>query len=269
MVAIQVVSDLHLESPKAYDLFEIPTRAPYLALLGDIGYAKDETEYLSFLKAHLSRFRVVFLVLGNHEPWHLTWDAARATFKQFERAIREERQRDPGLGEFVLLDKTRYDIDDAEREGVAILGCTLFTRVPAASLEAVSFGMHDFYYIENWTVEQHTQRFEEELQWLNEEVAKVQGAGKKCIIFSHYSPTLDQRAADPRHVNSAIQTGFATELRGESCFGSSAVKLWAFGHTHFNCDFVDEGTDTRVLANQRGAYFNQSAEFEAGKTIQL
>ncbi|QPG94137.1 hypothetical protein C2857_004943 [Epichloe festucae Fl1] len=36
---IQIFSDLHLESPKAYDLYNIPPKAPYLALalLGDIG----------------------------------------------------------------------------------------------------------------------------------------------------------------------------------------------------------------------------------------
>ncbi|KAF2995302.1 hypothetical protein E8E14_003829 [Neopestalotiopsis sp. 37M] len=36
-MSIQTISDLHLETPKAYDVHEIPAKAPYLALLGDIG----------------------------------------------------------------------------------------------------------------------------------------------------------------------------------------------------------------------------------------
>jgi hypothetical protein len=35
-MAVQILSDLHLEAPKAYDIFEVVPKAPYLALLGDI-----------------------------------------------------------------------------------------------------------------------------------------------------------------------------------------------------------------------------------------
>ncbi|KAI0472541.1 Ser/Thr protein phosphatase superfamily [Xylariaceae sp. FL0804] len=269
MVAIQIVSDLHLESPKAYDVFEIPPRAPHLALLGDIGYARDEEEYTGFLRTQLRNFRTVFLVLGNHEPWHLSWEAARDKLRRFERIAREERAADPRLGSFVLLDKTRYDLEGPGGESITILGCTLFSRVPAESLEAVSFGVNDFYLTEDWTVEQHTATFEEELQWVNSQVAEAQNAGRRCVVFTHYSPTADQRATEPRYANDPKRSGFRTELRGEGCFRSQAVGLWAFGHTHFNCDFVDEETGTRVLANQRGMYFSQSAAFEVGKTVEL
>lgn len=40
MASFQLVSDIHLEAPPAYDLFDIPSKAPYLAILGDIGYVK-------------------------------------------------------------------------------------------------------------------------------------------------------------------------------------------------------------------------------------
>lgn len=49
---------------------------------------------------------------------------------------------------------------------------------------------------------------------------------------------------------------------------SKNVKVWAFGHTHWNCDFVEEG-GKRVLTNQRGYYFSQAVGFEAGKCIEL
>ena len=36
-VSFQILSDLHLETPRAYDVYTFPSVAPYLALLGDIG----------------------------------------------------------------------------------------------------------------------------------------------------------------------------------------------------------------------------------------
>jgi hypothetical protein len=48
-MAIQIVSDLHLEAPKAYDVFDIVPQAPYLALLGDIGLSSHGDEFLGFL----------------------------------------------------------------------------------------------------------------------------------------------------------------------------------------------------------------------------
>ncbi|CAJ2506274.1 Uu.00g004040.m01.CDS01 [Anthostomella pinea] len=281
MVAIQVLSDLHLENPKAYDIFDIPANAPYLALLGDIGYAsKHQAEYLEFLRLQLAQFQVVFLVLGNHEPWHSDWDSARKLMREFEQMIRLERESRPGakngveqqgLGEFVLLDRTRYDLPErgAGGEAITILGCTLFSHVPAASSEAVSFGVNDFYHIDGWTVEQHSARFATELAWLNEQVAALRGEGRKAVVLTHYSPTMDDRAVDPRHRSSPIQTGFATDLKDQLCWTSEVVKVWAFGHTHFNCDFVDEKSRKRVMANQRGYYFGQSDAVEIGKVIEL
>lgn len=51
---IQILSDLHLESLKAYDLYTIPLKAPYLALLGDIGNViAHKDDILAFLTRHL------------------------------------------------------------------------------------------------------------------------------------------------------------------------------------------------------------------------
>lgn len=39
---LQLISDLHLESPAAYDIFHINPVVPCLALIGDIGYVEGE-----------------------------------------------------------------------------------------------------------------------------------------------------------------------------------------------------------------------------------
>ncbi|KAF6832201.1 calcineurin-like phosphoesterase [Colletotrichum plurivorum] len=64
-MSIQILSDLHLESPKAYDIFEVVPKAPILALLGDIGYVgTHKDDYLTFLNQQLSQFRA----FGPWEP---------------------------------------------------------------------------------------------------------------------------------------------------------------------------------------------------------
>ncbi|KAJ8126792.1 hypothetical protein O1611_g6849 [Lasiodiplodia mahajangana] len=309
MVCIQILSDLHLESPQAYDMFAIPPQAPYLALLGDIGYAaKHGDMYCAFLRRQLEIFRVVFLVLGNHEPWHSDWGTARARMQDFEAKICGERNTAPEheasigdvtplLGEFVLLDQTRYDfpvvtargaVEERSDKGdrVTVLGCTLFSRVPQAEQNDISLGVQDFYKITDWTVADHTQRFEDDLAWLNGQVAALdkdeggeEKGKRKVIIFTHHCPTLDPRTIDPRHRNSPIQAGFATELKDECCFKSPKISVWAFGHTHFNCDLDVQRGDAesggaeeaciRLVANQRGYYSSQATGFDVGKVIEI
>lgn len=93
------------------------------------------------------------------------------------------------------------------------------------------------------------------------------------MIFSHWSPSLDDRAVDPRHAGSHITSAFSTELSKEVCFKSDKVKLWAFGHTHYNCDFKIEregGAGTlRLLANQRGYYFAQAEGYDGEKIVEV
>lgn len=49
-MAVQIISDLHLEAPKGYDIFDIVPTAPYLALLGDISnVVLHKDDYLAFL----------------------------------------------------------------------------------------------------------------------------------------------------------------------------------------------------------------------------
>ena len=79
-VQLQVLSDLHLETPVAYDVYDVPARAPYLALLGDIGDSKT-SGLTNFLAQQLSNFEKVFFLLGNHEPYYGSWSAVKATIK--------------------------------------------------------------------------------------------------------------------------------------------------------------------------------------------
>ncbi len=111
-ISFQILSDLHLETPATrptYSEFLFPNTSPYLALLGDIGLVHDKRLF-TFLQEQLTRFQVVFYVLGNHEPYDSTFEAARDALRAFENETSLQRTRDNQYGEFVLLDQVRYDI---------------------------------------------------------------------------------------------------------------------------------------------------------------
>lgn len=267
MMAIQILSDLHLEAPKAYDVFDIEPKAPYLALLGDIGnVAAHKPDYLRFLTRQLQQFRTMIFVPGNHEAYHSNWSESLDILRVFQ----EDVYKDPSLGEFILLDRGVFRLPDSN---TVILGCSLFSHIPPESHMAVSMGLNDFFQTDQWDVDAHNEAHNRDLSWLNAQVADLEGRDVKIIIFSHWSPTLDARAVDPRHGGSQITSAFSTDLSREKCFTSDNVKLWAFGHTHYNCDFSAERDDgagpLRLLANQRGYYFAQSEGFNSGKTLEV
>jgi hypothetical protein len=265
MSPIQILSDLHLETPKAYDILEIIPTALFLALIGDIGCVKDP-EYLPFIQRQLSKFEVVFLLLGNHEPYNSSWGTTRGKLRQFEKDVGAENP-EGNLGSFVLLDQTRHDLSPS----ITVLGCTLFSHILPHQAESVSFGLNDFYHIEDWTVEKHNEAHTADLRWLNAQVESMTRteADRKIIILTHHSPTISSEAMDPAHSRSIISSGFTTDLSGEVCWTSRNVKAWVFGHTHFNCDFIEKESGKRVLTNQRGYYFRQSAGFNAGKCVEV
>ncbi|KAI9772021.1 MAG: hypothetical protein M1840_001309 [Geoglossum simile] len=244
-VLFQIMSDLHLETHPSYS-FKLKQSAPYLALLGDIGHVGNDLLF-SFLEKQLSRYWVVLFLLGNHEPSHSSWASVKRRVQDF--ATRMDRlSAESTIGKFIFLDQTRYDLSD----GLTILGCTLFSR----------------------TVENHVDAHQSDTEWLNTQVSEISRAEphREIVVFTHHSPSMDERAIDPARKDSEVTSGFATELRSEECWKSPSVVMWAFGHTHFNCDFVD-GVGKRVVTNQKGYYsipkksFKMTGTFAVGREL--
>ncbi|TVY49169.1 Uncharacterized protein LOCC1_G000959 [Lachnellula occidentalis] len=271
-VKIQLMSDLHLETPQArptYQDFEIPPECQYLALLGDIGNVTDNRLF-AFLENQLRSFEVVFYLLGNHEPFGMTRLDAQTTVRAFEHKIEELRSSaGTALGKFVFLDQTRYDLT----EDVTVLGCTLFSRISNDQRESVSLFCSDFSEIQDWTVDTHNAAHDSDLHWLDMQVEYIaqHEPQRKILVFTHHSPTLLEDANDPRHLDDAAQvrSAFVTDLSDREFWKNANVKLWAFGHTHFNCDFVDPGTGRRVVANQKGYRRTELDTFDVAKVVEV
>ena len=137
----------------------------------------------------------------------------------------------------------------------------------------------DFKDLVDWEVGDHNDCHQADLQWLNNEVEKIsmEDPERKIIILTHYSPSVDERTRNPKFKMSTVESGFRTDLSGQTCWKRPTVKLWASGHTHYNFDFKDEVTGKRVVANQKGYYIKMTSSkkganevtFDAGKTFSV
>lgn len=245
--SFQILSDLHLETHPSYD-FPFKQTAPNLALLGDIGQVNDDRLFIFLQKQLKSYWNVIFL-LGNHEPYGTSWSTAKARTLAFRDKMQALRKSST-MGNFVFLDQGRWDVN----ESLTVLGCTLFSRVGPEETAEVGTRLNDFRRIQDWSVEDHNAAHESDLAWLNDQVKHISKTEpqRQVAVFTHYSPTLDARAVDPRHSASPVSSGFATDLSREECWTNTNVVFWAFGHTHFNCDFTYSVDGMRVIANQKG-----------------
>jgi hypothetical protein len=282
-VAIQVMSDLHLETPRfmpMYEDFNFQPTAPHLALLGDIGNVYNQRLF-SFLEAQLLRYKVVFFLLGNHEPYgEVSGDATHSyedavdLMERFESTASARRESElaassPGIhsGQFIFLNRRRFDFVDSK---VTVLGTTLHSRVSEEQRTTVSLFVSDFSNIKNWSVEKHNEAHERDLQWLNSQVQGIfrEQPDQRIIIFTHHSPTDQPDANDPERLE-GIQTAFVTRLEDEVCWTCPSVRAWVFGHTHYNCNFIDSKTGKMVVANQRGYGREDAFDFDPGLYVEI
>ena len=212
MVAVQVVSDLHLETHPSYADFELPVTASHLALLGDIGHVCDN-DFLEWLRNLLIRYETVFYLFGNHDPYHMRLESAKSKMRTFAADV-EKRRVSRGLGRFVFLDQTRYDLATSSGISVTILGCTLFSEVSREQAREVSNRLVDFRDLIDWDVGDHNEHHAEDVKWLDEETGRIvrEAPDRKIIILTHYSPSTDPRTSSPSHARSTVASGFMTDL---------------------------------------------------------
>lgn len=247
------MSNLHLESEDPnfpnYNSFEIPPRAPYLTLLGNIGNAIDD-DLFTFLLEQLGKFCFVFFVIGNHELYYSSYPNAKESLQDFAMQVEEvpkgneKHMADNKLGVFVLLDQTRFELTLT----VTLLGCTLFSDVD----NFLGISLSDFVLLKDWDIDQQIVRHGSDLQWLNEQIAKVKAEepDRRIVIFTHHSPTTDKRACDPKQAHIIISSVYATDLSAQVCCTSSGGFCLRTHSLH--CDFFDETTATRFFTNLRG-----------------
>ncbi|KAF9467549.1 Ser/Thr protein phosphatase superfamily protein [Collybia nuda] len=238
-VRVQFLSDLHLEierDPALLYSYDSKPSAPTLALLGDIGWTRNDRLF-EWLKSQLTRFQRVLYVLGNHEPYG-------STLAQSCTKIEAFALHNPGssVGEFIFLKRKRYDLTPT----VTVLGCM---PVLITSQHTTYMSLH-----------------QEDVDWLAASIRdiRVNEAERRVVVLSHHALTI-KGIGDPKYIGGPTNSAFATELTGQLWWGPPMI-VWAFGHTHWNCDFERNGV--RVVSNQRG-YGDGGTGFSESKVLEF
>lgn len=140
------------------------------------------------------------------------------------------------------------------------------THDPSA-LACITSTVGDFKHIEGFTPDIFRFLHEQDLSWLKSELTSIRAhePHRKVVVFSHHAPTLEGTSR-PDLVGGVRESAYASELANTKCWGPP-VNVWAFGHTHWSCDFVKGGV--RVVSNQRGRASTQSSKFDPNFVIKL
>jgi predicted phosphohydrolase len=94
----------------------------------------------------------------------------------------------------------------------------------------------------------------------------VESTAEKIVVVTHHLPT--RQVVAPQHLDSLINSAFATELG--DFIANSRINVWIYGHSHTNIDKTIG--NTKIISNQLGYTFLEEHlknSFEPGKTIEL
>ncbi len=220
---LQVVSDLHLERAdgKGHAPGCVVPKAPYLALLGDIG-DPFSVAYEKFIEQQSRAFEGVFVVLGNHEYFHNFMDPlARA---------RSVASKFPNVH---VLEKDSVAVD-----GMRVLGTTLWSAVERDCFAHTS----DSRCIPGWTHERVVSEHRASVAWLETQLATA----VPTVVLTHHAPSVGYTSS-PAFRGSALQSVFATDL---THLLKRPVVAWFHGHTHW-CHATTHG-EVLVASNAAG-----------------
>lgn len=276
----QFMSDLHLEVGQQYATFEVPVAASarYLILAGDIGRLVDYEGLTQFLRRQTAVFETVFLVLGNHEFYGLSYDEGTQKARELAASVGDK---------LVLLQQGHHVIRQPARQ-VHVLGCTLWSQIPEERKADVAARVQDFSKITGWSVDAHNEHHEEDLAWLKRRLAAVREEAEASeervdvVVVTHHAPCV-KGTSSPQHVTNPWTCAFATDLLGGGSGGDklwlSMVRWWVFGHTHYTSK-LRLGRLT-LISNQRGYVLPGAAavtmprkgdaehEFDPARVLQL
>ena len=281
-VKIQVCSDLHLEFFHRYDSIPddiIIPNAPILALLGDVGLAK--TDLLKrFLHLQAERFEHVLVLSGNHEYYNSenTQYTVSEQFTWLQEVCSEKNH---------FLERTTVEINN-----VAILGTTLWSRIPRGSAKRAQMSMNDYH--QSYTKSDTTLAVNDRTpKWLEDQIemsmnawyeSKASSAAEKYQLhlrltvkdtnyqfqksLTWLEAQIEKYSCENKSIivlthHAPITEGVSNPVYKDSelncCFSTNLshllkhpVKYWACGHTHWNFDMVFDNGNTRLVSNQRG-----------------
>ena len=217
---MHVVSDIHLDHRP--QLYELPvTDAQYLALPGDIAQLKPQSlsTYRHFLQTICKRYKMVFIVCGNHEFFGSI----------FPGAIDLLRELCASIGNVMVLEKDYYDIPDTSWR---VMGCTLWGSIPPEHVLQLTMQLNDFVLImiddqgHRFTVARSNQEHDARDAWIKSQLDECKRIGKKAVIITHHCPFYESKPTP----SNGMTCGYCSDLT--SLMDPTVIRMWLYGHTH-------------------------------------
>ncbi|KAI4209747.1 MAG: hypothetical protein LQ351_007343 [Letrouitia transgressa] len=236
------MSDLHLEVGLQYQGFNIPAKAPYLVLAGNVGNLTHYDLYLTFLKIQCTNFERVFLVLGSHEFFG-------TSHQEGIRLAKSLAAEEVLKGRLSVLHRERVDMDC-----VTILGCTLNSHVAPNDFDAVAALNKESSEIENWTIQDHNQEHKVDVDWLVEEITKIHAnkdeKKRRIVVITHNAP-ITKVVCELSSSEDLCFSAFTTDILESMKYPTlSSVAWWLFGRAHHKCQISQGGVN--IMSNPRG-----------------
>lgn len=292
MLRLRVVSDLHVSHAEEGDADLVPPAEgdadAVLAVLGDVASAVTQRGRLRALFRHwASRFRLVLFVPGNHEFYdaRLVRGRSPCDAKTVPDLLAQLRADAAEVGVRVLADATEPAVVVGH---VRLLGATLWSHVPAAFRVFVTNSINDYAAIARERTREVTGEAGLALGWrppppptitvddtnawhaahvaaLRAQLAAPPPAGvTKTVVLTHHAPLVTNTSA-PQYAGKPSNAAFATDLPELL----ARADVWAFGHTHWRCDFIDAASGCRLLSNPRGYGLDEVPDFDPSLALEL
>ena len=207
--------------------------------IGSVGKKTDHGPFRKWLSSTCKNYDRVFWIGGNNEFKGNTIPYGLEIMREF--ADHPDMQK-----KLIVLKNQRYDM---MRYGynVSILGCVLWTHILDSQSETDGR-------IYSNSKKAHNARNEKSLSWIKDQVKAIrrEDLKRRILVLTHHAPTV-RGSSRPDQDDCKTPTWSAYQndiLGGEGVDGLHSGDIWAFGHTHWGCDFVEDGV--RVIANQMG-----------------
>jgi Icc-related predicted phosphoesterase len=194
-----------------------PARPRVLVVAGDICTADKAELGVQWLeKLGSDCYDHVVVVLGNHDYYGLSYEAATLTWERLQPRLRESNVHLLMGAESVIL------------AGVRFVGLTLWSR-QAADARVLRRGLADFRFIQGWTPERAECEHWRELNALRDKLME-ESSNCPTLVVTHHLPSW--QCIDAKYKGGPCNAGFCSDLDGFILEHRERITGWVHGHTH-------------------------------------
>lgn len=248
---LHLASDLHLEHGEltlpggdilllAGDICEAARLKPVTSELTNTVVRDQRLRYQDFWHNQVTKYRKVYMVMGNHEHYHGTYNRSKQQIESYvPECVTVLENSTVDLGEYLLVGATLWtDLNN---------GCPI-------TEQQVRFSMNDYSQVrvnDRGTYSKlyplYTRRVHLESRAYIKQVVE-DNPDRKIIVLTHHAPSF--RSVNAKYANDHYNNGaYASELC-DLILDNPNIRYWFHGHMHDAADY--QIGDCRVISNPRG-----------------